>query len=550
MRFSPRMKALYRLFTGFGDYGRMKKTASRNIKDASVYFLSRGIYWLALAILCPMLVAYFQAQKTGEEAVRVQAGRVLDFFVSEAENVLGETELMMDAYLLQKQGSCAAEDILELRRYLVTSGSIAAAGIVAADGRIACSIGESDFDNLSFPQYDDRKPRQIEFAELRTGQGSLPVLIKANRDGIRIYTVISKSRFEKLLLPDVLTDFSEIDLILPKGGLWYSAAGAAVANGFSGATITLERISTRFPVRLALVLDKRAIDRWSGSLRVSFIVIVLMSFGALVLCFLAHNLYRSMRARRMARREKIAIEHARLQFDMMYQPLVNMDTNLLVGVLVRADTSLFDKVPHARPQVAEILHTIWSEIGEFAMKRREFNLIVEVDGEAVVDGRYRPQVVEQLKAIGYGNLTLLMKWPANRGVDPDLYRPLEEVATAGANLAIECGSVRFSLLSDMWAWPYHQLVIDFAQLPDAEEAIGWIGEIVMNMSEELHIGRLAVGLNRKTLMESAVGSGFQIGCGNYIGPPLKIGALLSAVRPVRNKGKDGETEEAQRKEVA
>lgn len=525
----------YWLFTDFAHSGRMKKKIRlRKIKSAP-HFLSRQVYWLVLAILCPMLLAFLQTYRTAEMAVYTQSERILDFFMGEAENTLGETERTIDGYLLQTQGSCAAEDLLLLRRELASNNAIVAAGVVAADGKIACSIGEEEFDAITFPAYKSGSDRKIEFAELHVEQDSLPVLAKAGANGIRVYAVVSHHRFKRMLLPSFIANYSQIDVILPAGGLWYSVAGSAVADGFTGKTMLLEQKSQRFPVKISSVSDKRAIAAWSGELRTSFIIIIFISFSVLALCFVGHRFYRVLMERRLIQRQMIQIEHARLNFEIMYQPLMNVDSKLLVGVVVNADVSLFEKVPQAKPGVDEILATIWSEIGEFAQKRREFNIIVRVDGEAVVAGAHRPAVIRKLKEIGYNNLTLLMDWENDRGVDPDVYRPLEEVATAGANLAIDCGNVQFSLLSDMWAWPYHQLVVDFAKLPDSEEAANWMSEIVMNMSEQLQIGTVAIGLHTRALMESAVGGGFRVGAGRYYGPPLTIGTLMAAVRPVRKQ---------------
>ncbi|MEP5780334.1 MAG: CSS-motif domain-containing protein [Hyphomicrobiales bacterium] len=524
-----------------------RKTPLRKF-DATSYLMSKGIYWIALAILCPMLIAYFQIYRTGEEAVRVQSDRILNFFIGEVEDVLAETELVLDGYLLKTAGSCAANDLLVLRRHLAANKSVGAMGIIAADGKIACSIGGGNIQNLSFPAHQGVTNTKIEFGELRTEQAALPILIKAAPNGIRIYAIMSQARFKKMLLPGFIADFVQIDVVLPKGGLWYSVTGSEVKKGFLGEPLVLERKSERFPVNFSLVLDRRSISVWSGELRVSIIVIVLLSFAALILSFLAHRFYKAMNVRRMIFSQMAMIEHARLHFNVTYQPLMNMDKNLLVGVLAKADLSLFDKVPQARPTVDEILSIIWDEIGEFALKRREFNIIVQVEGESVIAADQRQAVIDRLKEISYENLTLLMSWENDRGVDSDIYRPLEEVATSGANLAIDCGNVQFSLLSDMWAWPYHQLVVDFSNLPESEEAINWISEIVMNMSEQLQIDKVAIGLENQSISESAIGGGFQVGAGKHYGPDLTIDSLLSAVRPVR--GAKRSTSEQKQDEAA
>lgn len=525
----------------------MKQKQIHRKIDATSYLMSRGIYWLALAILCPMFITYIQTYRTGETSVREQSGRILNFFMGEMEDVLGETERVIDGYLLHTQGSCLANDLLVLRRHLAKNNAVIAMGIIAADGKIACSIGDNAIQKLTFPAHAGETISNIEFAELRVEQGALPVLIKAAANGIRVYSVVSSYRFKKMLLPGFIADYAQIDIILPGGGLWYSFAGAAVSEGFSDDPLLLELKSKRFPVNISLILDKRSIAAWSGGLHVSLIAIVLTSFAALIFCFFAHRFYHAWIARRFIQRQMILIEHARLHFEITYQPLMNMDKTLLVGVLVKADVSLFDKVPDARPGVDEILAMMWDEIGEFALKRREFNIILQVDGESVVASSHRERVVDQLKAIGYDNLTLLMSWENDRGVDPDIYRPLEEVVTAGANLAIDCGNVQFSLLSDMWAWPYHQLVVDFSKLPDSDEAVNWISNIVMNMSEQLQIDTVAIGVETSSSCESAIGGGFSVGVGGYFGPALTIDSLLSAVRPVRGSGKRGAGDQDQNK---
>lgn len=519
----------------------MKKAVSHAKLDATSYLMSRGIYWLALAVLIPMSIAYFQTYRTGETAVRTQSDRILNFFIGEVEDVLGETERLLDGYLLNTQGSCAQNDLLILRRYIARNNAVFSMGVIAADGKIACSIGDENIENLSFPAHNGKTSGKIEFAELRTQQKTLPILIKTANSGIRLYAVLSQERFKKILLPSFISEFAQIDVVLPAGGLWYSLSGQAILNGFSNEPIVLERKSERFPVSFSLVLDKRSITRWSGELRVLLIVIAIMSLATLVFCFIGHRVYRMWLARRFINRQMIMIENARLQFELKYQPLMNIDKNLLVGVVVHADLSLFDDVPQARPSVDMILAMVWDEIGEFAEKRREFNIIVQVDGESVIAPAHRSAVKDQLKAIDYEDLTLLMSWENDRGVDSDVYRPLEEVATSGAKLAIDCGNVQFSLLSDMWAWPYHQLVLDFSKLPESEEATNWMSEIIMNMSEQLQVDTLAIGITSQVVSESAVGGGFHLGAGEHFGPPLTIEALLSAVRPASsNKRPDND----------
>lgn len=513
----------------------MKTPPSKPISLRS-FLMSAGMMWLALAMVCPMLLAYGFTYFAGEKTVREQSTRVLDFYLAEVEDVLAETERIMDSYLQETGGSCLAPDLLILRRHEARTSYILAMGIIAADGKIACAIGDGKYGELSFPERGEVQPHKIEFAELRDGQGSLPILIKTARDGVRIFSIVSNSRFAAMLLPDFMSAYAQIDLVLPNGGLWHSLTGSALNAGFVGQGMVLERQSGRFPVKLSMVLDERAARDWAGDLRTTFIVIVFACLGVLVFVVVTSHIYRKLTVARARRKRLIAIEKARLEFAMWYQPLIDLDSKLLVGVLVRTNHKLFDSYPEAKPGVDMILATMWKEIGEFAGKRRVFHVVIEVEGEDVVNPAQRGAIIDLLKRINYPNLTLLMRWPPDRGVDPDLYRPLEQVATAGANLAIDCGNVRFSMLSDMWAWPYHQLVVNFADLPEADDAVNWIGEIVLNMSEQLHISTLAIGLDHKKMVDQAIGSGFRVGAGLNFGPPLTIEPLMVAIRPKAKPG--------------
>lgn len=514
----------------------MKKRASPRPTARPSFFRSRIIMLLALAMVCPMLLAYAVTYLAGERTVREQSARVLDFYMAEIEDALAETERTMDNYLLETGGSCLAADLLILQRYEARTEYLLAMGMIAPDGKIACAIGDDKFGQLTFPVRGDVQSHKIEFAELRQGQGSLPILIKTARDGVRIFSVVSNSRFSSMLFPDFMSQYAQIDLVLPNGGLWHSLTGSAIQAGFVGQGMVFERQSSRFPVKLSMVLDERAARDWAGDLRTTFIIIVLGCVGLLIFLFFTGHIYRKLAILRAGRVRAIAIEKARLEYAMWYQPIIDLDTQLLVGVVVRSNQALFDAFPEAKPGVDAILGTVWREIGDFAGKRREFHIVVEVEGEDVVEPARRGAVIDQLKSINYPHLTLLMRWPPDRGVDPDLYRPLEQVATAGANLAIDCGNVRFSMLSDMWAWPYHRLVVNFTDLPEAEDAVNWIGEIVLNMSEQLHIGTLAIGLDDKAMVDHAIGSGFRIGAGLHFGPQLTIEALMAAVRPKAKAG--------------
>jgi len=499
--------------------------------------LSGGLYWLLIAIMVPVLIAIYQTNKTAEKNVRKEAERVASFFLSEIDDILGETERVMDAYMQTSRGSCAPSDLAILQKHMVVTGNVLSMGIVSADGNIICFVGKKDHEALSFPTISKRDLRKPQFAELRRNQGSLPMVIKQSRDDLRIFAIVSKARFNRLLLPGSLAEHTQIDLILPEGGLWYTLTGDLVASGFSSDIIKIDRTSARFPVILSMVVDAAAINRWAGSLYQSLIIIMVCCAFLVLLIAVAHSLRkRALNRKRKIERAKV-IDNAHSLFKINYEPLLNLETNLLVGAIARADLSIFDAVKDERPTLDEIVGMIWSEIGSFAEKRREFNLIIEVDGAELVTPNTRDAMIDRLKAIGYDNLSLLMKWPADKAVDASLYRPLENIATAGSQLAIECGGVRFSFLSDMWAWPYHQLMVDFEEIPDSEEALNWINEIVMNMSDQLHVETIALGIGSKSLLNSALGSGFKVGSGKILGPSLTIGALLEAVRHVDTEQK-------------
>lgn len=519
----------------------MKRLPTNKTLFDSSYFVTRGIYWIVLAMLVPIAISYFQALRVGKMSVEQQANRVLEFFIAEADLILSKTERTMDAYLLDKQGSCASEDLIFLRRYMATHGSVVTMGLIAADGKVICSLGDSKYSKISFPPLSGERTVALELAELADSRGSLPILIKKGRNNVRIFSVLSRLPFQKLLVPGLLADYAQIDVVLPNGGLWFSTTGLLIVDGLSDDTIIIRSNSERFPIKLIVAADQRAAHKWSGSLRTSMLVIILLCFVVLAVFAIGCWLFRVLTRRQAIRAHLKATESAHSLFDVTYQPLLNLESRMLVGVVARADLSIFDAVPDERPTMAQIINIVWDEIGDFTTKRREFNLIIEVDGEDIVMADKRPIVIEELKAIAYEDLTLLMKWRTDKGFDADLYRPLKEVTSAGANLGIECGAVRFSLLSDMWAWPYHQLMVDFAALPDAEEAVVWISEIVMSMSEQLHVGTVALGLEDSTSLEYALSSGFEVGAGDFLGPPLTFDALMSAVRPARGKPKESES---------
>jgi len=413
-------------------------------------------------------------------------------------------------------------------------------GIVNADGNITCRVGKTTHENLVFPEISKRDLRKPQFAEIRDKQGSLPMIIKQNLDDLRIFAIISKERFTRLLLPGSLAQHTQIDLVLPDGGLWYTLTGQSIVGGFSSNVIKIDRTSARFPVILSMVVDAAAIKSWAGGLYQTLIAIMLLSVFGIILIALMSLIYRHIRLRKLRVERAKAIENAHALFKVTYEPVMNLDTNILVGAVARADLSVFDNVSDERPSVEDIIEMVWQEIGGFADKRRRFNLIIELDGNDLVAPAVKDAVIERLKDIGYDNLSLLLKWSADQGVNPKLYRPLENIATAGSQLAIECGSVRFSFLSDMWAWPYHQLVVDFAEIPESEEALNWMNEIVMNMCDQLHVETIALGIANKDLFNSAIGSGFKVGAGPYLGPDLTIDALMAAVRHVKGESADDE----------
>ena len=501
---------------------------------------SRNLYLLLLAAVVPVLVAMYQTGRTTEVNVRTEADRVASFFMSEVDDILGETERVMDAYMQASEGSCAPSDLAILQKHIVVTGNVISMGIVNADGNITCNVGKTTHENLVFPEISKRDLRKPQFAEVRDKQGSLPMIIKQNLDDLRIFAVISKERFTRLLLPGSLARHTQIDLVLPDGGLWYTLTGQSVVGGFSPNVIKIDRTSARFPVILSMVVDGAAIKSWAGGLYQTLIAIMLLSVSGIILIALTSFVYRKNRLRKSRIERAKVVENAHSLFKVTYEPVLNLETNLLVGAIARADLSIFDNVSDERPTVEEIIDIVWREIGAFAEKRRKFNLFIELDGSELVTPAVKDAVISRLKDIAYDDLSLLLKWPADQGVDPKLYRPLENIATAGSQLAIECGSVRFSFLSDMWAWPYHQLVVDFAEIPESEEALNWMNEIVMNMCDQLHVEAVALGISDKDLLTNALGSGFKVGAGSYLGPDLTIDALMAAVRHVPAENADDE----------
>ena len=503
-------------------------------------FSSRNLYFLLLAAVVPVLIAIYQTGRTTEVNVRTEANRVASFFISEVDDILGETERVMDAYMQASKGSCAPSDLAILQKHMVVTGNVISMGIVNADGNITCSVGKTTHENLVFPEISKRDLRKPQFAEIRDKQGSLPMIIKQNLEDLRIFAIISKERFTRLLLPGSLARHTQIDLVLPDGGLWYTLTGQSIVGGFSPNVIKIDRTSARFPVILSMVVDGAAINSWAGALYQTLIVIILLSVFGIILIALMNFVYRKNRLHKSRIARAKVIENAHSLFKVTYEPVLNLETNLLVGAVARADLSIFDGVSDERPTVEEIIDIVWREIGDFAEKRRKFNLLIELDGNELVAPAVKDAVISRLKDIAYDDLSLLLKWPADQGVDPKLYRPLENIATAGSQLAIECGSVRFSFLSDMWAWPYHQLVVDFAEIPESEEALNWMNEIVMNMCDQLHVEAVALGISDKALLTNALGSGFKVGAGAYLGPDLTIDALMAAVRHVSGKSVDDE----------
>ncbi len=503
-------------------------------------FSSRNLYFLLLAAVVPVLIAIYQTGRTTEVNVRTEANRVASFFISEVDDILGETERVMDAYMQASKGSCAPSDLAILQKHMVVTGNVISMGIVSADGNITCSVGKTTHENLVFPEISKRDLRKPQFAEIRDKQGSLPMIIKQNLEDLRIFAIISKERFTRLLLPGSLARHTQIDLVLPDGGLWYTLTGQSIVGGFSPNVIKIDRTSARFPVILSMVVDGAAINSWAGALYQTLIVIILLSVFGIILIALMNFVYHKNRLHKSRIARAKVIENAHSLFKVTYEPVLNLETNLLVGAVARADLSIFDGVSDERPTVEEIIDIVWREIGDFAEKRRKFNLLIELDGNELVAPAVKDAVISRLKDIAYDDLSLLLKWPADQGVDPKLYRPLEHIATAGSQLAIECGSVRFSFLSDMWAWPYHQLVVDFAEIPESEEALNWMNEIVMNMCDQLHVEAVALGISDKALLTNALGSGFKVGAGAYLGPDLTIDALMAAVRHVSGKSVDDE----------
>ncbi|MEO1066535.1 MAG: hypothetical protein AAFW47_04065 [Pseudomonadota bacterium] len=511
-------------------------TKQRSSKLASMAATASRGRRLVLLVLCaallPTMLAYYVTGRMGEAHIRQETQRVSDFLIVEAERLLSDSERVLDGYLHQTGGSCLARDLSSLAEFIATRGSVLSVGVVAPDGNIACKIGQYELNGVTFPKLEDNDNRQPVIAELRRGGRSLPLIIKRSKGDMRAFALISGDRFSSLLLPEFFVDYAQIDIILPRGGLWYSLTGNLVTNGFSSVALALENVSERFPITANLVVDHAAARTWSKDLQNMLIVVMMVCVtGFLTVVLLAHFMRIYVKRRRRAKHAQIAKAATEL-FKITYQPVVTLDSGLLVGAIARVDLSLFDQVPEHRPPLDEIIEMIWQEIGDFAQRRREFQLIIEVDGDVVLDPEIREPLIAKLGKINYPNLVLLMRWSCDKGVDPSLYRALEQISTAGTMFALECGNVKFSFLSDMWAWPYHKLMIDFSELPPSDEAALWLGEIVLNMADQLHVDPIAIGLKGKASADLAMSTGFETGTGEHVGPSMPIEAFLAVVRPV------------------
>ena len=187
-------------------------------------------------MLMPMILVSVYTYQTGATTVREQAKRVLEFFMGDVELILSDVERVMDGYMLQTGGSCASEDLVLLRRYIATNKSLLAMGLIATDGQVACAIGESKFEKLNFPALKGKGAQNIEFSELRSAQGSSPIMIKTGSNATRIYAILSNESFTRILLPDFMIRYSQLDIILPNGGLWDSIAGDVIKFGLTTVT--------------------------------------------------------------------------------------------------------------------------------------------------------------------------------------------------------------------------------------------------------------------------------------------------------------------------
>lgn len=491
-----------------------------------------GVFWLIVVMLVPMTLFYLQTINTGREITQAEARRVAEFFIAEAEDKLSEAERVMDGYLVEKRGSCRSSDLVHLSRFLATGDAVKAMGVIAPDGKVACTVGRLELGGLQFPVASNRFETKPSFGELKIKGHSAPLLIKQGNNQLRVFSVMATSRFGDILLPDHIVDFSQIDIVLPRGGIWYTLTGNAISKGFSEKTYAIELVSSRFPISINLLMDERAATNWGGSLRTSLLLLIGFCIGVLLVIWgvvFVISKYRGYLTKRFNLR---IARNANDMFKITYQPIIDLKTNYLVGAAARFDLSLFDKVPEHRPSEAEILATIWKEIGKFASQRRCFYILVEFEGERTLQFDTRSALMEELRRAEYENFIVQLNWPQGKSSDPSLYLPLEELSAAGSMLAIECSKIQFSLMSDMWSWPYHRLVIDFEKLPDADDAIIWATEIVVDMAEQLQVETIAMGLRDKQAVDLAIGTGFKVGCGEEIGPPLPVDVFLSVVRPV------------------
>ncbi|MEM8839014.1 MAG: hypothetical protein AAGE89_13040 [Pseudomonadota bacterium] len=497
-------------------------------------------------MLLPVLLAYAETVRTGYTTVREEAARVADFLLAEAEGALSETEHMMDDYLHRTNGSCRGADLRRLAEFIATSNAVEAMGVVAPDGKIACQVGRLDLDGLVFPEASDARDSQPQFAELRIKRRSVPVLVKRGRSDRRAFSVMSTKHFNNILMPEFIIDYAQIDVVLPRGGLWYTLTGNAISGGFSDSTFVLDKPSSRFPISLTLVLDNTAARQWGGELRRSLVIIVGISLAILATIWGVTVIIKRYRRSLQQRLERRMAANARDMFEIKYQPMINLESGLLIGAIVKYDLSIFDHIPDYSPKCEEILAQAWEQIGPFARKRRRFYLVMPLDAKTVVDDARRDKLVQCLKEIDYENIIFELRWPEGKQADPKLYKPLEQLATAGSMLAIDCASVRFSLMSEMWSWPYHRLVCNFESLPRTEDGLVWSTEIVIDMGEQLQIPTIATGLYDVTAVEIASRTGFACGAGDEIGPALPIDVFLSVTRPVQRDGEDGADGSAQR----
>ena len=113
---------------------------------------SRSLYILLLAVVVPVLIAIFQTGRATEINVRTEADRVASFFISEVDDILGETERVMDAYMQSSRGSCAPSDLVVLQKHMVVTGNVISMGMSVLMATLRVMWAKQLMKTLCFPK--------------------------------------------------------------------------------------------------------------------------------------------------------------------------------------------------------------------------------------------------------------------------------------------------------------------------------------------------------------------------------------------------------------